>query len=63
MGGRYPRPHSTKDICLLQWEWAGWVVGWVGVWDQSQIKDHSSPAKARVGAEFGNTNTKAQLNN
>ena len=23
-------------------------------WGQSQIKDHPSPAKARVGAELGN---------
>ena len=27
------------------------VVMW---WGQSQIKDHPSPAKARVGAELGN---------
>ena len=26
-------------------------------WGQSQIKDHPSPAKARVGAELGNKMT------
>ena len=28
---------------------------WLGGWGQSDIKDHPSPAKARVGAELGNS--------
>ena len=30
-------------------------AGWLGGWGQSDIKDHPSPAKARVGAELGNS--------
>ena len=37
---------------------AGWLSGWVVGWGQSQIKDHPSPSKARVGAELGNKNFK-----
>ena len=29
-------------------------AGWLGGWGQSDIKDHPSPAEARVGAELGN---------
>ena len=29
----------------------------MGGWGQSQIKDHPSPSKARVGAELGNRET------
>ena len=32
---------------------AGWQVGWLGEWCQSDIKDHLSPAKAEARAEFG----------
>ena len=36
--------------CLI----LSWLGGWVGGWGQSDIKDHPSPAEARVGAELGN---------